>query len=182
MNVPRSIMGPLLLGAVVALAGCSDTRGPEVATAQSAATAAPGGGPATTPVKVSDYDKALLYTRCMNQHGEQMDDPVEGKPLPITGTNHGGGDSFSAGPNAFLECKHLMPATWPVQVDPKDLARERPFVECLRKHGIDTPEPDANGMVRYPADPTTVFRPEYEAAEAACRHLVDDPAIRAGDQ
>ena len=174
------------LCAVLALSGCSQPRTPEVATAESPAAAQPDQGPATTatatakPGKETDYDKALRYTRCMNEHGEQMDDPVEGKPLPLMGKNHTGGGGFQKVPEAFDKCKRFMPATWPVKADPKDLARERPYGECMRKHGIDYPQPDADGMVHYPTDPTTLGRPDYQAADAACRHLVEDPTNDAG--
>jgi len=178
----RSMPGLLMLCAALALAGCGEPRGPEVATAKSpAATAGPAESPATAkaPAKESDYDKALRYTRCMTEHGEEMDDPVEGVALPFSGKNRSKTTAWIALPEAFHKCKHLMPATWPVKMDPKDLARERPFVECLRKHGIDAPEPDANGMVRYPTDTSYQAEPEFEAAVAACRHLIDDPAVGA---
>jgi hypothetical protein len=173
----RSIIGALMLGVLVTSAGCSETRGPEVATAKSPAAAEPGGGPApaTPSSKESDYDKALRYTRCMNEHGEKMDDPVEGEHLPIIGSNHAGGGVMQV-PEAYEKCKHLMPATWPVKVDPKYIAVQRAYGNCMRQHGIDYPEPDANGMMHYPTDLSTLGRPDYQAADAACRHVIDEAA------
>ena len=46
----------------------------------------------------------------------------------------------------------------------------------MRENGIPVPEPDANGIVREPTDYSWQSTPEYEAAVARCRHLVDDPA------
>jgi hypothetical protein len=50
--------------------------------AKSPASAAPTGARAITPTPETAYDKALRYTRCMNDHGEKMDDPVAGSPCP----------------------------------------------------------------------------------------------------
>jgi len=177
MRARRTAAAALTLCASLALAGCDQARGPEVATATSPATAepAPASGARSVQPRDKDYDKALRYTRCMNEHGEQMDDPVEGKPLPLMGDNHSD-KGFVQVPEAFEKCRHLMPATWPVKPDPKYLAQERRWGDCMRRHGIDYPEPDANGMVRSPADPAALARPEYQAADAACRYVIDGAA------
>jgi len=173
----RCAAAALTLCAVLAPAGCGQPRGPEVATARSPVAAepdpTPGAGPAQR--RDRDYDQALRYTRCMNDHGERMDDPVEGKPLPLMGDNHSQ-SGFVQVPEAFEKCRHLMPATWPVKPDPKYAEQERRYGDCMRRHGIDYPEPDAKGMVRYPADPSVLGRPEYQSADAACRYVIDDAA------
>lgn len=164
----------LALAAVLALAGCTGTAPsePQIASAArpSASTAA---APAPSPTEESDYDKALTFTRCMNALGENIPDPVEGKPLQTTSVKSGGW--YAPSPN-FPKCKQYLPATWPVKMDPKDLAKEAKFDDCLRKRGIVVPEPDAHGMVRYSTDPGYWESPEYRAAEDACRYLYDDPA------
>jgi hypothetical protein len=157
-----------------ALAGCdAPADGPEVATAQSQGANPPGAAASSAPAKVGDYDKALQYTRCMNENGEAVPDPVEGKPLPISAVHEGG---FMATGPAFEKCRHLMPATWPVKADLALIAQHQAWGECMRKHGVDTPEmfPDANGMVHYQPDPILFHNDEWRAAEAACRS-VDNP-------
>jgi hypothetical protein len=111
----------------------------------------------------------------MNEHGERMDDPVEGKPLPLMGDDHPA-KGFVVVPAAFEKCRRLMPATWPVKPDPKFAALERRYGACMREQGVDYPDPDENGMVRRPADPSVLGRPEYQAADAACRHVIDEAA------
>lgn len=187
-------MSPRLLSfalvVVVGLAGCGGpsggSRGSRVATAQRPAST---GAPATSAPAAAetDYDKARRYVRCMNDHGVTIPDPVVGEPLQVwTYASLNGGsvtgidDKFRLRirPPEFDKCKHHLPATWPVKADPKEIARDRPFGECLRKHGVYWPEPDPNGMMRYPADHSVYETREYEAAEQACRHLVDDPAVK----
>jgi hypothetical protein len=151
----------------VAPAGCgtADSRGPRVATVQGTPSAAPGQPSPSPSPQESDYDKALRYTRCMNEHGVQMADPVEGTPLELR-----------ARPDAFDRCKRFLPETWPVKLDPGEIARSRGFTDCLRKRGQYAPEPDANGMLHLRTDYSYMYTPEYEAALRACRHLLDDPA------
>jgi hypothetical protein len=143
---------------VLTLTGCTSAKTPGVPTA----------------APESNYDKALRYTRCMNDNGVKVPDPVVGKPLPIAVAEPG--QEWLRVPPAFDKCRRFMPATWPVKMDPADIAREKPFADCMRKRGIDMPEPDVDGMVSYPADPAALETPEYNAAVDACRYLYDDPA------
>jgi hypothetical protein len=166
-----------VVGATLALAGCtSQPATPHVATAQSPSAAAPGAAaPSASPSPPeTDYDKAVRYTRCMTENGTPMSDPVIGKPIQISAPIKGTGWSQKA--PSFDKCKQFLPTTWPVKVDPAEIAKTRPFAECMRKRGISWPEPDANGMVAYPSDPDVQSTPAYTAAEKACRYLYDDPA------
>jgi hypothetical protein len=184
MQVRRpAVAATLTLCALLVSAGCAESRGPEVATARSAAAVEPepAAASASAQRRGRDYDKALQYTRCMNEHGERMDDPVEGKHLPLMGDDHPE-KGFVRVPEAFEKCRHLMPATWPVKLDPKFAALERRWGECMREQGIDYPEPDADGMIRYPTDRSVLASPEYQAADAACRHVIEDsPAGGTGE-
>lgn len=175
-------MKAVALVLVLALGGCTAEMGPPAAPAHPAGSTPTGSAPAVAAspsgaAKETDHDKALRYTRCMAEHGEPVAEPVEGTPLQI-GTPTAGGWTIVGTP-AFKACRQFLPATWPVKVDPADIERERPFGECVRRHGIAWPEPDANGMLAYPADPMSQDTAEYRAAEDACRHLYDDPANNA---
>jgi hypothetical protein len=182
----RTGMGVFAVATVLALVGCDAPDGPRVATAQRPTVAASDVAATTSaPAKQSDYDKAVQYTRCMTAHGVPTADPMEGMPLVTTFLAYGiwTEEDMRASPEtrkarfgAQQQCKHLLPATWPVKQDPKDIARDRPFFDCMQDHRIDPPASATNGMVNYPTDPMWQHTPEYEAAEAACRHLIDDPA------
>ena len=66
--------------------------------------------------------------------------------------------------------------------DPDDTRRFGAFYDCLRKRGIDVPRADANGIIMSNPNPERLETEEYKAAENACRHLADDPAVKAGDR
>lgn len=171
---PRQIFAltAALLAAGVAAGCASPPPQPQVASAAQP-TASANAAPSPSAVKETDYDKALHFTRCMNALGENIPDPVEGKPIQTTSVKMG---DWYVPSNNFDRCKQFLPATWPVKMDPKDLAKEAKFDDCMRKRGIAVPEPDAQGMVRYSTDPGYWETPEYRAAEDACRYLYDDPA------
>jgi hypothetical protein len=179
----RSVSFAAAVVAALAVGGCtSEAPPPQVATAaRPTASTGPGGAnPSTSPE--SDYDKALRFTRCMNALGEHIPDPVEGQPLQLAGMP----DLSQIGPNNnwtavvpsanFAKCKQYLPSSWPVKEDPKQLAKEAKFSDCMTRHGIAVPQPDAQGMVHYSTDPGFWETPEYRAAESACRYLYDDPA------
>lgn len=165
-----------LAAAVAGLAGCTGAPSePQVATAArpTASADAAASSPSPSTAKETDYDKALRFVRCMNALGETIPDPVAGKPIQTTSKKMG--DWYVPSSN-FAKCKQFLPATWPVKMDPRELAKEKAFDECLEKRGIDVPKPDADGMVHYPTDGSYYQSPEYRAAEDACRYLYDDPA------
>lgn len=161
------------------LAGCGGAGSPHVATAQPSKVISTGpGSVAPSPSKESDYDKALRYTRCMTAHGAPMPDPVVGVPID----NH---DDFGPGVNAEEVnaryhanklCRQFLPTTWRVKVDPADVARSGKYTDCMIKHGIPMPIPDAQGFIDEPTDDALERMPGYDAAVAACRHLIDDKA------
>ena len=159
--------------------GCGGGASPHVATAQPSTVVSAGpGSPAPSPSKESDYDKALRYTRCMTAHGAPTPDPVVGVPI-------GSHDDFGPGVNADEVnaryqanklCKQFLPATWRVKVDPAEVARSARYTDCMIKHGIPEPKPDAQGFIDEPTDDALSRMPGYNAAVAACRHLIDDKA------
>lgn len=85
-------------------------------------------------------------------------------------------DAHSAGRVAYEKCKRFLPATWPIKLDPKEVARSRGYVQRMRQHGIPEPVADEHDVVNEPTDNALFRSPGYEAAVQACRHLVDDPA------
>jgi hypothetical protein len=114
----------------------------------------------------------------MTANGADTADPVEGRPFPTGLTFRAGqtADDIRAQQAAYDKCKRLLPATWPVKLDPKEVARSRGYFQCMRKHGVPEPVPDRNGLINEPTEDKLGRMPGYDAAVRACRHLVDDPA------
>jgi hypothetical protein len=171
--VKRIVFGAV---ALLVLSGCAAPSSPQVATAQTPSAAA--GAPEPVPTKETDYDKALRYTRCMTDNGVPTTDPVEGEMLQ-TGLIWGRGVTLAEMDlrmAAVDKCKHLLPRTWPVKLDPQEIERSHGYVLCMRENGIPEPLADANGIIDQPTDDQLYRMPGYDQAVAKCRHLVDDPA------
>jgi hypothetical protein len=174
----RPVPGSFALAAAVLLAGCAAHESPTVATARQPAAASGSASVGPSPAtKDTDYDKALRYTRCMNQHGVTMPDPVEGKALGMPTFTVGDTDAaLQVQVAAYDTCRQFLPATWPIKADPVEVARDRAYDECMGRNGFPQPEPDANGMLHEPTDSKQELSPQYSAAVARCRHLLDDKA------
>lgn len=209
MRTLRILTAPLLLAPLL-LAACGPTQ--NEGQAQVPTAPSPSVPPSASPAAPeTNYDKALRFTRCMNdtldamypgQTDRHVPDPVEGKELqtwvavPPSVFKPGDPAAYNGGavavgdehgwyqvvPEVFNKCKPLLPAIWPVKEDPEDTRKFAKFYDCLRKRGIDVPKPDSNGIILRNPDPELQNTPEYKAAEAACRHLADDPAVKAGNQ
>ena len=198
MRPPKLLLPLMILG----ISACTQTPAPEAAPPR--VPSVPSQAPASTAPE-TNYDKALRFTRCMNDtleamypgRGRKIPDPVEGKPLQTWVTVPPDGFQGKAAgavmedeatgwqlmvPEPFEKCKYLLPPVWPVKEDPDDTRRFAAFYDCLRKRGIDVPRADVNGIIMSNPNPEATQTDEYRAAENACRHLADDPAVKAGDR
>jgi hypothetical protein len=139
--------------AVVALiAACSGTaNGPGVATLDDpSASGSPGASPAASAL--TPQDAALAYARCMRENGVDMPDPVvttgDGGEVKI---DQRGGSPVSkdAMAKADAVCRHFMAAAGPGgpghQMSAADMDKLLQFAKCMRQHGIDFPDPTADG-------------------------------------
>lgn len=166
-----------VFGAALA-GGCGERpASPGVATAETQAPTSPTAPAATTPPALTDYDKALRYTRCMTENGVPRADPVVGELLLTYGVMSL--DMTAEGlvqqKKAYEKCEHHLPDTWPLKVDPKEHAKSARFEKCLRDEGIEVPEPDEKGFI-YGSPKVGKLDPKYEAAEAKCRKFYEDKA------
>lgn len=137
---PVLLLAALLLSGTVA---CSSLRS---GTGQSAAG--------------SDQEQALKFTQCMRDHGVDMPDPAEGnvgtgaRPSGEADTGSldvGGVDAIdlSAGNEAFEACRKFLPnggeAQKPTAAELEQMVQ---YAQCMRAHGIDYPDPNADGAVQ----------------------------------
>jgi hypothetical protein len=133
--------------------------------------------PATTtsagPTSKQDAQKAALeFARCMRQHGINMPDPkIDGNRITQEFTARSG----SKGPDspefkaAQQACNKYLPnGGQPTKPDPQEQQQMLEFARCMRQHGINMPDPDANGgtdMSGIRVDPDD---PKFKAAQQAC--------------
>jgi hypothetical protein len=167
----RSRMGlvPGLLLVVLALAGCGGGgKGEGVASL--------GGDTATSSTNAGasgDYDlrQALVFTRCMRQHGYDIPDPqLEGNTVGLQLPNYQGqrAPKFQA---AWQACRRYAPnGGQPRPPSAENRQQALAFARCMRQHGIDLPDPQitAEGIDQPPAPGVRRDDPRATAAEQAC--------------
>jgi hypothetical protein len=184
-----------LLGAAAALtigvAGCSGGGSTGVATLGKNSSSSH--AKTSAHAKLSAQEAATKFAECMRQHGVDIPDPTfSGKgPVVIQGNSSasassadqsGPGESTSKGSPEFQQaqraCQHFLndavnSAGGP-KVSTKDQVKAQAaalkFAACMRKHGIDFPDPtiNANGGItqQLQIDPND---PNFQAAQDACK-------------
>jgi hypothetical protein len=129
---------------------------------------------ATTDASASggyDLRQALVFTRCMRQHGYDMPDPqIEGNTVGVQLPNYQGqrAPKFQA---AWQACRRYAPNGGQPE-RPSAQARQQAlaFARCMRQHGINLPDPQitAEGIDQPPAPGVHRDDPRQKAAEQAC--------------
>jgi hypothetical protein len=145
------------------------------------------GTPSASPSAsaMTPQDAALAYARCMRENGVEMPDPQV-----TTGANGEIAIEQSAGAAVPKEkmaaadatCRHFMTAAGPngprEPLSAEDLDKLLQFAKCMREHGIDMPDPQADGGIIFeqrdgatgPTGPQDDA--EFRAAEEACASLL----------
>ena len=120
---------------------------------------------------------ALQFAKCMREHGIDMPDPKFNANGGISITAHAGGNGpkpddpkFKAAERA---CQKFMPKGGQTRrPNPQQLQRALRFARCMRQHGIDVPDPGADGGIQIrrsgPDDP------RFKAAQQACQQYAPD--------
>jgi hypothetical protein len=135
-----------------------------------------GGGKATSTTNAGasggyDLRQALVFTRCMRQHGYDIPDPqMEGNNVGLQLPNFEGqrAPKFQA---AWQACRRYAPnGGRPERPGAEDRQRALAFARCMRQHGINLPDPQltAEGIDQPPAPGVRRDDPKQKAAEQAC--------------
>ncbi len=149
------------------------------------AVASLGDGTATADGDAGDGDGAktfeeglLEFARCMREQGVDMPDPATGGGgggMVVVKPGSGGGDihdeEFEV---ADQRCGHLLEGSEP-DLSPEEMDRMQDemlaFARCMREHGIDMPDPEADGSMTMAIgdDGVDLHDPHFQAAEKECR-------------
>jgi hypothetical protein len=136
-----------------------------------------------------DQRQAFLdYAKCMRQHGIDMPDPQftdgGGVNMTIRGRGPGaGGKGPEDDPKlkaAQQACQHFLPNGGEFKrPNAQQVQQMVNFARCMRQHGIDVPDPGANGgiTVRGGSGPNGKVGanpddPKFKAAQQACQHFL----------
>jgi hypothetical protein len=171
-----TVAGALLL--TLAVTACAGGRQPD-----GVASLGGSANPTATTMAASGDPRqaALQFARCMRQHGIDMADPKFNGNGGISITVHAGGrgpkpddPKFKAAEQA---CQKFMPKGGRAgRPNPQQLQRALQFARCMRQHGIDVPDPGADGGIRIrgpePDDP------RFKTAQQACQQYAPDGGKR----
>jgi hypothetical protein len=171
---------------VLALAGCGTRNGGADDGVASAVNAGANKGKTTTTTKpVDDETARVAFTKCLREHGVQVDDApagmVKGRPGSASGKQQGGirieAKDAKKMEAASKACQKYAPnGGQPPKLDPKQIEAVRKMAACMRSHGVPSfPDPDKNGMLKIEfnkgkSDPS--MDPEnatFQKAMEACR-------------
>ena len=160
--------GPIavaLISVVLVAAACSHgSSGPRVAGVGSSTPTAHSSGGA--------HPNALAYAQCMRGHGlTDFPDPNASGNIDLK-TLHPqpGSDLYPDDPRfqaAATACQSLSPIVSASQRQ-QDAPQMLRWAQCMRAHGINTPDPDSNGNFPRDASPD-VTSPQFQAAYTACK-------------
>ncbi|WP_129667669.1 hypothetical protein [Phytoactinopolyspora endophytica] len=178
----------LMLTAALALSACGD--GGEASAAGEEDSAA-GQGDSAADEEGSDGDPVLDFYQCLRDNGLDVDDPDP---------SGGGGAGLQGPPGVDMdnpeteaivdECRdtHLADSDGRVTMGGEDgemgdnMAEPEAliaYVDCMREHGIDMPDPNADGTLSFP-EGVEPDRPEVQEAAQACAEHLDGGGILVG--
>jgi hypothetical protein len=164
----------LAAGVLLAAGACSrGYQGPEVASLNNNPGDVPVAAVSPSPSAAADRtDQLRQFAQCMRDKGVDVKDPQPG-------AGFGGAAGMGAGINpndpqvqqAFQQCQSKLPnAGQPPRLNAQQVEIYRQFAQCVRDHGVDLPDPTADGGLQAPTGGLAVLQsPQFQAALAACR-------------
>ena len=164
------LLGPLALALVLAAcAGGGEGDGVASLGGSAQPTATTNGGGSSDPTQA-----ALQFAKCMRQHGIDMPDPKVDSEGRMSITINGGRGKLGPDDPKFKEAqqacqKYLPNGGKPAKPSAEQLQKALQFARCMRQHGIDVPDPGADGGIQIrgsgPDDP------KFKAAQQACQQF-----------
>ncbi len=162
MRIPRStLVVPILL---VSLAACGGKKGDDGVASLSGKNGKASASASASPLSPAQMEAMQLkFAQCMRQHGVDMPDPKGGKMSMMM--KKGQEAKMQAAQNA---CRQYLPngGQAPSQSDPKMRDQAVKFAQCMRKNGVNVPDPGADGAIKI--DGRNVPQAKMQAAQKAC--------------
>ncbi|MFA1545524.1 hypothetical protein [Actinomadura chokoriensis] len=114
-------------------------------------------------------DARLEFARCMRENGVDVPDPGSGDEKAM---RFGKGVDRGKLQGALEKCQRWLQAGggMPDLKDPKVRDQYVRFAQCMREHGVDIPDPGADGQVKLPSG--NIDRGALEKAREACKSML----------
>ncbi|MFF1346593.1 hypothetical protein ACFVZJ_11450 [Streptomyces sp. NPDC058322] len=124
-------------------------------------------GGSASGTKKTDEDQALEHRKCLREHGLNVAEPKPGDDVRGM-TIDGGGKSKQEMEKAFKACQDKAVGGGAKEITQADKDKMLAFARCMRKNGIDMPDPKFDGgMAQAPAMQQKDMK-KFEKANAAC--------------
>lgn len=156
---------------------------------ESVATLEDGGSAATaSPSADADVEEALLaFAACMRDNGVDLPDPQIDEDGRLTFAQ-GLGDIDPNDPDveaAFEACEEQLPDIGQaIEFDPEQEAAfadaQLEFARCMRRNGVDIPDPTGEGFVIGPDSGIDPTDPDVLAAIEECRPILEEVFVPPG--
>jgi hypothetical protein len=148
------------------------------------------GSSAPSSASAPTYAQVLALAQCMRSHGVPgFPDPNAsgGYSLAPDGTLKGAGGSVdidsSQAQAAYGDCRHLVPGGPSVSQLEQQLQKEQQrqdqllpllvkYSQCMRSHGVPNFPSPGQSAASPPGAPLNINSPQFQAAAAACQHLL----------
>jgi hypothetical protein len=179
-------VGALAVALTLVLAACGggggDSNGVASLTDTTDQSSTDGSSGSTGKGKKDPEEAALEYTKCMREHGVDMDDPGAGGELRLE-VRPGNRKKVEAAQKA---CEGLLENARPKLSEEQQAALQEALLacaRCMREHGIDMPDPTFGEGGKM----TQQFRkgdvnpddPKFKEAEKACEPIMEEARRKA---
>jgi hypothetical protein len=152
---------PLVFG----LAACGNSGG-DKGVASGGGSTKPSAQPGAN-ASINPQDAQLKFAQCMRENGVNVPDPDPGQPARILGGN---GDRVKL-EAATKKCQTFLQAGGQINPnDPKIQDQLVKFAGCMRKNGVDMPDPNPadGGKMQVPSG----SQAKLQAAQKACQQFL----------
>jgi hypothetical protein len=167
---------PLLVAAMFLATGCGGgKKDPGVASLGNAAKKSPSASPSAS---LDPRDAALKFAQCMRQNGINMPDPKADGGITIKADN----TEKTKLDQAMKTCQHFMQDSGigKAAKDPKFHDALVKYAACMRAHGVNMPDPNADGSFEVKNDDvkgkgkgrTSMGMGGDDPASKACKNLL----------
>jgi hypothetical protein len=179
--------GALAVALMLVLAACGGGSGDSDGVASLSDTTGQsttdGSSGSTGKGKQDPEDAALEYTKCMREHGVDMEDPGAGGELRLE-VRPGNQKKVEKAQKA---CEALLENARPQLSEEQQAAMQEAmlaFAKCMREHGIDMPDPqfseDGRMTQRFGSGDVNPDDPRFQEAAKACEPIVEEARRKAG--
>lgn len=161
--------------ATLAACGSEKTNNNGVASVNGGAKTDPSASPSAS---MDPKDAQLKFAQCMRENGVDMPDPTDGQKGAAITLKKGQMDKMEP---AMKKCRPILQAggVIPNMNDPKVKDQMLKFAQCMRKNGVDMPDPSADGSMMMRAQKADgASKDTAEKAMEACKEFAPNGGRR----